>query len=318
METVTYSESELKEEDRKRLLHSHSSSGSPSRQRANEINAHRASSEVGKGATMFRKSLVLRFRYLYVIQTLLEVQRQFNVWCSRLKHKIAYLLHRRRLQLDSIRAKLINGGKSASYHEQYEAGPHPAAQNYLGGQFLIDSSRMLASNLAGVNSVTIPFQMLLLPFIPTPAGSACAIQMLAPAARDHHTNSAENNDRCLTHQSSVCGVQRTGTSFSNMTPDRSIGAQNASTPLPVVSDFRSFLMSEQSRRQAPNSSRRCHNNQQTEPLTWFAGSATRDNDGGGGGGGRTMGIRSCAMSLRNPLACFPSTSNHESGRVKYM
>lgn len=269
--------------------------------------------------TMFRTSMMLRFHHLYVIQTLIEFQRQFNAWYSKLKHKFSFLLHKKLLQLNGVKSRLTNNGRVASCSDDhnYEAYNETQAQHTiksnLRGQFLTDLNQMLAHS-ANLNSVSIPVQMLLLPFIPVSAEEG--FNQAAVATRACNINS--NDNRKCTAQHLTIGVHRTHTSHGSkniMALDQLNGAQNESPPLPAVSSYRSFVMSEQTRRHALTSSNFQNHyqqqQQQTKPFPWFAGSRQASMSG-------ISRMNSCRVSLRNPLVCFPSTSNHAGGHVKYM
>lgn len=302
---------------------------------------------------MFDSGLIVRIHHLYVIQTLLEFHKQCNIWYSRLKHKFAFILNKRlRLVagIRSLRAKVGNKKQAtrqqAHYDEQFyydETFRCPGAGRFC-GQFLTDLNQMLMGAGGRANSfqnpsVSIPMQMLLLPFVvhqprvmSSPESLAAAPSCQAEAAltattmrsNDHMNESKQHelafNTASLLHNDArVPAVNRhlhlhrhhhhqLEQRPSQQSSAANTGAQTSASscfsssrlePSSPVSDYQSFVMREKTRVNSevdqPSLARSCG----------FFQSQTR----------RT-GLKSIAF--RNPLVCFPSTSNHEMGHVKYM
>lgn len=283
---------------------------------------------------MFQKNLILRhFQHFYVIQTILELQRQCNVWYSRLKHKFVFLLQQKRSQLKGAMNKSryllthYNNRQQKHQHHQHHSlnyyndycadsvidydvddgggGVELNSGNNrnnpdICGQFLTDLNQMLVNGSNKSSSspfVSIPIQMLLLPFI--------AVQQ---QQQQQSTATTANKFQQVIAQS-----QAEATSFQrHKTPTHQLTS--------TVSDYQSFVLGEQARGLRAINNNQPHNNNQitsqqfaSSPsfANWFSSHHQQQQQQANLPLKR--GSRSCGLTLRNPLVC--STLQSSGGHI---
>lgn len=122
---------------------------------------------------MFQSNkLIQRFHHLYLIQALVEIQRHCNKLYSKFKHQILYVVSKR---LHLSRLKLLKGSgrqQTLSYDDYFYNQSDGQSGNCVGGiagNIIEDLNHWLINPSQG-NNVSIPMQMLLLPFIVQPHG----------------------------------------------------------------------------------------------------------------------------------------------------
>lgn len=122
---------------------------------------------------MFQSNkLIQRFHHLYLIQALVEIQRHCNNLYLKFKHQILYVVSKR---LHLSRLKLLRGSgqqQTLGYDDYFCNQSNGQGGNCTGriaGNIIEDLNHWLINPSQG-NNVSIPMQMLLLPFIVQPHG----------------------------------------------------------------------------------------------------------------------------------------------------
>lgn len=287
---------------------------------------------------MFQSVSIVRFHHLFVIQTLLGFHKQCNIWYLRLKHKLALLLnsHLRRSLTTSASNRRPQSQSSKQDYEAacyyYSGGngggdsfvrDHGGYQQTFGrqageffGQFASDLNRALINDAtaSGRNSsLSIPMHMLLLPFIVhqprvvSPPPEPIGIRQATTTNSDGHNSikygheiysSPPNNLRHLANDGAQrCSFMLDGDRGSSG-PAAAAAAAAQRSRGSLALDYN--LAGRTTAKSAAKS-------------TWSLSSSNNLFATRSGGGGSN----SASLALRNPLICFPSTSN-EIGHVKYM
>lgn len=242
---------------------------------------------------MFQTKLILRLHHLYVIRYLLEIQRRCNLWYSRMKHKFVFLLNNH-LQLNGFKSLKTRISDRHNGNDSYYGDPSLSnvtadnwANNGRSGRFFEDLNNIIMN--PGLNAVSIPMQMLLLPFIVHPhvpqsdpiTTASCHLNINKDKndSRQQWMNEAYKNNNSVYSKSH---------SSITLVPSHLAGAQSHLTP--VVTECQSFVSRSSQQREI---SSRQHN----VGSTWSAVPLDC---------GSKIG-----MTMRNPLIHFATAIRRE-------
>lgn len=118
---------------------------------------------------MFQSKLAIRIHHLYLVQALVQVQRRCNLWYSRMKHKVIVLITKR---LQSSRLKVLSKlvKKQSVNHEEKSHHTNSTNRHFdvKGNNIFEDLNQMWTHSCVSNAAISIPMQMLLLPFIMQP------------------------------------------------------------------------------------------------------------------------------------------------------
>lgn len=166
---------------------------------------------------MFQSKLIMRFHHFYLIQAIVEIQRHCNKLYTKLKHKLILLISFRFHQLSRLKV-LTNFRKNKTnflsynnndncYYESDENCYENINNNYLmgkhccneivgNGKFFNDLNQFFQMNQTlcegAKSAVSIPMQMLLLPFITVQASSITQSTTDQEAIKINNNNNNKN------------------------------------------------------------------------------------------------------------------------------
>lgn len=209
---------------------------------------------------MFDSSnLMMRLHHLYIIKTILEIQRKCNLWYTRLKYKFVFSLNRRlhsigfpvlkyKCDMD-LRGDNHHHGRPRNYHFVHEQRPTTVGENLTAngdspGKFRGDFNEYFAQQANNwlQSSIAIPtIQMLLMPMIQTsPSQSSQQLQtslLVSSSDCDQaHNNRAGRQNHLPTMISMPLASEKICYG-----PAMGAGAAQADRQWPMSFDYQSFV-----------------------------------------------------------------------------
>lgn len=192
---------------------------------------------------MLKSKLVARFHHLYMIQALLEIQRHCNTLYSRFKRKVLFIIHKKlhlselMLILKPTQSKQTYQEDNCSYKPQIDGSYNGRASNFLENlNHLLNDQQNPTSD-----AVSIPMQMLLLPFIVQPHGFLANIKKPTPSSHMYNNNN-NKNDSQQWHENANKGKGYSLNQFVTLVPSQMISAQSQSVS---ISEHSSLMIPEQ-------------------------------------------------------------------------
>jgi hypothetical protein len=299
---------------------------------------------MGFSKKMFESGPIMRLHHLFVIQTLLELQRQCNIWYSRLKHKFVLLLNKR-LCLNNLRSLASSNARQ----QQSSQRDFEAALYYHTNGRPFDSDRVVGVNdnsqLSGWCQPSIPCGQLMTNLNQMLNGTG------APAPASSVTLNGSVSIPMLLLPFIVQQPRVVDPAFKHVESPQMSTTTTTTTTMPADS-YDAFKQGREIYRSSNNLRHLTNSGAQTSSFRLSGGGGCCWSGGGAAGqaqaqspadsstrnlaldcnlvkqysnwsSARTNNLAalrsntSNSLALRNPLICFPSTSN-EIGHVKYM
>lgn len=268
---------------------------------------------------MFQTELVARFHHLYFIQALVDIQRRCDKLYLRLKHKFLYFVGKR-LHLNR-KLKWLHRHQEQNHGDDYGFGQ---ADESGGANILEDLNRMLRNQSQGsVRAVSVPMQMLLLPFIAVqPHGSNNEMKRVDTTPSGHMYFSNNNNINASSSKSdssqqwhetmgtgdTTSAANNNGPHYITLVPSQIITAQpqsNIQSGIQVTNEQRNLY-----------STPRAGARQQRENYIQFAPNHSLEqrnsNYGSGKNSWSSQAAGQSSLTLRNPLIDYAIGSRRRS------
>lgn len=273
---------------------------------------------------MFQSNkLIQRFHHLYLIQAFVEIQRHCNNLYSKFKHRVLYVVGKR---LHLSRLKLLKGSaqKQAPYYDDYFYHKHEAngksgnSAGSIASNIIEDLNHWLMNPSQG-NYVSVPMQMLLLPFIVQPHGlvanggnvsqsDTCHMYRKGNIIINNNNNNNNNRIECQQWRGSREGNVCAPSDYVTFVPGQMLSAQSQTI---AINEHSTFTPSEQ-RNQIKFSpaSRAAQDSQQnsycrSSSATWSKAAQAAYCDS------YSSTATTRGLSMRNPLMNYPSNSRRQ-------
>lgn len=280
---------------------------------------------------MFQSNkLIQRFHHIYLIQALVEIQRHCNNLFLKFKHQVLYVV-RKRLHLS--RLKLLNGSgkqKSLPYdgyiYDKFEFNGQSGIQDgRIAGSIMENLNQWLINPHQG-NNVSIPMQMLLLPFIIQPHGIVVSGNNVTKPDSCHmyrggqvinnNKSSSNNNDSSRIECQQWHGVSNVNvcgpSNYVTLVPSQILSAQSQTT---AINEHPTFMSSEQKKQlefcPTSRATQDCrHNNNGSycnfrSTTSWSKVAKATSCDS------YDAKTDNYALPMRNPLMNYPATSRRQ-------